>query len=56
MTTDEGQAAFAYYTWNNGGGFVDEDGEWALNSDANVEAVEYEIGLVKMVLPMKTCN
>ena len=47
MTTDEGQAAFAYYTWNNGGGFVDEDGEWALNSDANVEAVEYEIGLVK---------
>lgn len=20
MTTDEGQAAFAYYTWNNGGG------------------------------------
>ena len=26
MTTDEGQAAFAYYTWNNGGGFVDDDG------------------------------
>ena len=34
MTTDEGQAAFAYYTWNNGGGFVDEDGNWALNSEA----------------------
>ncbi len=46
MTTDEGQAALSYYTWNNGGGFVDEDGEWALNSDANVEAVEYEIGLL----------
>ncbi|MCI6004771.1 MAG: extracellular solute-binding protein [Blautia sp.] len=46
MTTDEGQAAFAYYTWNNGGGFVDENGEWALNSDANVEAIEYAIGLV----------
>ena len=46
MTTDEGQAAFAYYTWGNGGGFVDEDGNWALNSDANVEAIEYAISLV----------
>ena len=36
MTTDEGQAAFSYYTWNNGGGFVDENNDWALNSDANV--------------------
>ena len=47
MTTDEGQAAFAYYTWGNGGGFVDENGEWTLNSAENVEAVEYAIGLVK---------
>jgi multiple sugar transport system substrate-binding protein len=46
MTTDEGQAAFAYYTWNNGGGFVDENGDWVLNSDANVEAIEYAINLV----------
>ena len=46
MTTDEGQAAFAYYTWGNKGGFVDDNGEWALNSDANVEAIEYAIGLV----------
>lgn len=46
MTTDEGQAAFSYYTWNNGGGFVDENGEWALNSAKNVEAIEYAIGLV----------
>jgi multiple sugar transport system substrate-binding protein len=46
MTTDEGQAAFAYYTWNNGGGFVDENGDWALNSAENVEAIEYAIGLV----------
>jgi multiple sugar transport system substrate-binding protein len=45
MTTDEGQAAFAYYTWNNGGGFVDDDGNWTLNSDENVEAIEYAIGL-----------
>ncbi|MDD6616456.1 MAG: extracellular solute-binding protein, partial [Lachnospiraceae bacterium] len=46
MTTDEGQAAFAYSTWNNGGGFVDENGDWALNTPENVEAVEYAIGLV----------
>ena len=47
MTTDEGQACFAYYTWNNGGGFVDADGNWALNSAENVEAVEFITGLVK---------
>ncbi len=46
MTTDEGQAAFAYYTWGNNGGFVDENNEWVLNSDANVAAIEYAIGLV----------
>ena len=46
MTTDAGQPAFAYYTWNNGGGFVDANGEWALNSAENVEAIEYAIGLV----------
>ncbi|MDO4547574.1 MAG: extracellular solute-binding protein [Clostridia bacterium] len=45
MTTDEGQAAFSYYTWNNDGGFVDANGDWALNSDANVEAIEFAIGL-----------
>ena len=47
MTTDEGQAAFAYYIWNNGGDFTDADGNWTLNSDANVEAIEYAISLVK---------
>ncbi|MGN1367634.1 MAG: ABC transporter substrate-binding protein, partial [Aristaeellaceae bacterium] len=47
MTTDEGQAAFAYYAWGNNGGFVDADGNWAVNSDANVAAVEYAIGLYK---------
>ena len=46
MTTDEGQAAFSYYTWNNGGGFVDENGDWALNSDKNVEALNFALGLV----------
>ena len=47
MTTDEGQACFAYYAWNNGGGFTDAEGNWALDSAANVEAVEYIVGLVK---------
>ena len=46
MTTDEGQAAFAYYAWGNNGGFVDEDGNWAVNSDANVESVNFSVGLV----------
>ena len=45
MTTDEGQAAFAYYTWNNGGGFVDANREWNLNSPENVEAVEFIVGM-----------
>ncbi len=47
MTTDEGQACFAYYAWNNGGGFTDADGNWTLNSAENVEAVEFSTGLVK---------
>ena len=46
MTTDEGQAAFAYYAWTNGGGFVDANGNWTLNSSENVEAVEFSTGLV----------
>ena len=46
MTTDEGQACFAYYTWNNGGGFVDADRNWALNSAENVEAVEFVVDMI----------
>ena len=47
MTTDEGQACFAYYAWNNGGGFVDDESNWALNSAENVEAVNYVVDLIK---------
>ena len=47
MTTDEGQACFAYYAWNNGGGFVDADNNWALNSAENVEAVNFVVDLIK---------
>lgn len=46
MTTDEGQACFAYYAWGNGGGFVDDEGNWTLNSAENVEAVKYSTGLI----------
>ncbi len=47
MTTDEGQACFAYYAWTNGGDFLDASGNWTLNSPENVEAVEYIVGLAK---------
>ena len=46
MTTDEGQACFAYYAWTNGGGFVDANGNWTLNSAENVEAANYVLDLV----------
>ena len=46
MTTDEGQAAFAYYIWNNGSDFTDADGNWTLNDPKNVEAIEFAISLV----------
>ena len=47
MTTDEGQAAFAYYAWGNGGGFVDDEGNWTINSPENIEAVEFAVNLYK---------
>lgn len=47
MTTDEGQAAFAYFAWGNNGGFVDEENNWTVNSDANVEAINFAISLVQ---------
>lgn len=47
MTTDEGQACFAYYVWGNDGGFIDAEGNWTVNSDANVEAIQYVLGLIE---------
>ena len=46
MTTDEGQACFAYYAWTNGGGFTDAEGNWTLNSPENVEAIKFIINMV----------
>ena len=52
ISTDEGQAAFSYYSWNFGGGYVDENNEWALNSAENVEAVEF----IKTLIDSGYCN
>jgi len=52
ISTDEGQAAFSYYSWNFGGGYVDGDGNWALNSAENVQAVEY----IKKLIDSGYCN
>lgn len=41
ISTDEGQAAFSYYSYNFGGGFLDANDDWALNSAENVAAVEF---------------
>ena len=40
-TTTEGQTMMAYYGWSNGGGYVDEDYNWTINSPANVEGYEW---------------
>ena len=46
-TMTEGQTTIAYYGWNNGGGFVDDAGNYIINSDANVEALEWVYNLYK---------
>ena len=46
LSTGAGEVTFACYAYNNGGGFFDAQGRWTLNSDANVEALEYVISLV----------
>ena len=45
MTDSDGLATFAACIWSNGGDFVDSKGNWNLNSDANVEAVEFAMSL-----------
>lgn len=52
ISTDEGQAAFSYYSWNFGGGYVDENNDWALNSAENVEALEF----IKTLYNSGYCN
>ena len=52
ISTDEGQAAFSYYTWNFGGGYVDDKGEWALDTPENAKAVNY----IKSLIDGGYCN
>lgn len=52
ISTDEGQAAFSYYSWNFGGGYVDKSGNWNLNSPENAAAVEY----IKTLIDAGYCN
>ena len=46
MTADGIPQFFSCYAWGSGGGFVGEDGAWALNSPENAEAVRFAVGLV----------
>ena len=45
VSDNEGFAAFAMYTWAAGGGFLDDQGYWAVNSDANKEIMHYAVDL-----------
>ena len=40
-TMTEGQALLAYVGWNNGGGFVDDNMNYIIDCDANIEAYEW---------------
>ena len=40
-TMTEGQTTIAYYGWNNGGGYVDEEGNYIINCEANVKGLEW---------------
>ena len=46
MTTDDGHSTFGCFALSNGGGFVDNNGEWNLNSAENVETLDFLKGLV----------
>lgn len=40
-TTTEGQTMTAYYGWNNGGGYVDEEGNYIINCEGNIGGYEW---------------
>lgn len=47
FTTNEGQSNFSYYAWNFGGDWVDENGNFVVNSAENVKALEFAVNLYK---------
>lgn len=46
-TMTEGQTTIAYYGWNNGGGYVDENDNYIINCPENVEALEWVNSLIQ---------
>ncbi|MEV0399831.1 extracellular solute-binding protein [Actinoallomurus sp. NPDC050550] len=47
LGAEESQAEFFMWAMNNGGGYVDQSGNWAIDSPANVDTVNYLKGLTK---------
>jgi multiple sugar transport system substrate-binding protein len=47
LGAEESQAEFFMWAMNNGGGYVDQSGNWALDSQANVDTLNYLKGLSK---------
>ena len=38
---EEAQAEFSIWMWNNGGDWIDSSGKWTINSDKNVQALQF---------------
>ena len=47
LGAEESQAEFFMWAMNNGGGYVDQSGNWAIDSQANVDTINYLKGLDK---------
>lgn len=45
LGAEESQAEFSLWAWSNGGGWQDDAGEWTIDSEENLEALEYLRGL-----------
>lgn len=41
LGAEESQAEFSLWAWSNGGGWQDDSGEWTIDSEENVEALEF---------------
>jgi multiple sugar transport system substrate-binding protein len=47
LGAEEAQAEFFMWAMNNGGGYVDQSGNWTIDSQANVDTLNYLKGLTK---------
>ena len=41
LGAEESQAEFSLWAWSNGGGWQDDSGQWTIDSDANVQALDF---------------